>query len=67
MQDKVARSGEDELQLSGWTRKRRVVVLRRPLRSELHGRRTGTAEGNEKPAKQLTLDLPETDVSGSAL
>jgi len=46
---------DTELQLSGWTRKRRVVVLRRPLRE-------GVAEekkSKKKAAKQLTLDLPE--------
>jgi hypothetical protein len=46
---------DTELQLSGWTLKRRVVVLRRPLRE-------GVAEekkSKKKAAKQLTLDLPE--------
>jgi hypothetical protein len=45
---------ETELQLSGWSKKRRVVVLRRPLR-------TGAAEENQsnKKAKQLSLELPE--------
>ena len=44
-----------ELQLSGWSRSRRVVVLRRPLRE-------GVAEeqkSKKKAAKQLTLDLGE--------
>jgi hypothetical protein len=45
---------ESELQLSGWSQKRRVVVLRRPL----HG---GVAAENKpkKKAKQLSLELPE--------
>jgi hypothetical protein len=44
-----------ELQLSGWSKKRRVVVLRRPLRE-------GVAEANQskkKAGKQLSLELPE--------
>jgi hypothetical protein len=46
---------DTQLQLSGWSRKRRVVVLRRPLRE-------GVAEeknSKKKAAKQLSLDLPE--------
>ena len=46
---------DTELQLSGWTKKRRVVVLRRPLRE-------GVAEEKKsktKTSKQLDLDLPE--------
>lgn len=45
---------DTELQLSGWSKKRRVVVLRRPLRA-------GVAEENQskKKAKQLSLELPE--------
>jgi hypothetical protein len=49
-----------ELQLSGWTQKRRVVVLRRPLRE-------GAADeknSEKKAAKQLTLDLPEATHPG---
>ena len=44
-----------ELQLSGWSQARRVVVLRRPSRE-------GVAEEKKSPkkaAKQLSLDLPE--------
>jgi hypothetical protein len=43
-----------ELQLSGWSKKRRVVVLRRSLRE-------GVADANKskKKAKQLCLELPE--------
>ena len=48
-----------ELQLSGWTRKRRVVVLRRVLRDQNAGQKKTT-----KAAGQLTLDLPETTHQG---
>jgi hypothetical protein len=51
---------DTELQLSGWSRKRRVVVLRRPLRA-------GTAEqakSKRKAGKQLALDLPEAVYEG---
>lgn len=50
---------DTELQLSGWSKTRRVVVLRRPLRE-------GVAEKNskKKAAKQLTLDLPEATHQG---
>ena len=51
---------DTELQLSGWSRARRVVVLRRPLRE-------GVAEekkSKKKAAKQLTLDLPEATYRG---
>src|ERR1035438_8059444 len=46
---------DTELQFVGWTKKRRVVVLRRPLRE-------GVAEEKKsktKTSKQLDLDLPE--------
>jgi len=51
---------DTELRLSGWSRKRRVVVLRRPLREGV------AAEKNSKKraAKQLTLDLPEATHQG---
>jgi len=51
---------ESELRLSGWTSKRRVVILRRPLRQE----DAATAEKKRKAAKQLILDLPETTHEG---
>jgi len=44
-----------ELQLSGWSQKRRVVVLRRPLGE-------GAADANKskkKASRQLSLELPE--------
>lgn len=51
---------DSELQLSGWRKKRRVVVLRRPLREAV-------AEANKsrkKASKQLSLDLPEALYGG---
>jgi hypothetical protein len=52
---------DTELQLSGWSQTRRVVVLRRPLRE-------GVAEekknSKKKAAKQLNLDLPEATHQG---
>jgi len=46
-----------ELQLSGWTKTRRVVVLRRPLRQD-----EGEAEGAKKTKRKAgqQLHLPET-------
>jgi hypothetical protein len=44
-----------ELQLSGWSQKRRVVVLRRPLREG----GTEESQSRKKASKQLSLDLPE--------
>src|SRR6202050_2974766 len=52
---------ESELQLSGWTRKRRVVLLRRPLREKEAG---AAAEKERKAAPQLSLDLPEATYQG---
>ncbi len=51
---------DTELRLTGWSKTRRVVVLRRPLRE-------GVAEekkSQKKAAKQLTLDLPEAAYRG---
>jgi hypothetical protein len=53
---------ESELQLSGWTKKRRVVLLRRPLREK---DAAATAEKERKAAKQLSLDLPEATWKGA--
>ena len=50
---------ESQLQLSGWTRKRRVVVLRRPLREPAASKKKTTRTGG-----QLALDLPETTYRG---
>jgi hypothetical protein len=46
------------LRLSGWTKKRRVVILRRPLRQEAGD------EKKKNKAGQLNLDLPETTLHG---
>ena len=43
---------ESELRLSGWTKKRRVVLLRRPLREK---DAVAAAEKERKAAKQLSL------------
>ena len=57
---------EDVLRLSGWSKQRRVVVLRRPLRSKAV--EAAVTDGQQKPkgkaAKQLTLDLPELTYKG---
>ncbi len=52
---------EDELRLSGWTKARRVMVLRRPLRSKptVEGEAVDQQKSKRKTAKQLALDLPE--------
>jgi Transposase DDE domain group 1 len=50
-----------ELRLSGWTSKRRVVILRRPLREK---DAAAVAEKERKASKQLTLELPETTHQG---
>jgi hypothetical protein len=57
---------EDVLQLSGWSRARRVVVLRRPLRSKAaaEAEPVGKQKRKRKAAKQLTLDLPELTYQG---
>ena len=54
---------DEQLQLMGWTKKRRVVILRRPLRQSraVEGE---TEKGQGKLAKQLALDLPELSQSG---
>jgi hypothetical protein len=60
-QDRWVRAGQGwegldtELQLSGWSGKRRVVVLRRPRPEP-----TDPEKGKRKAARQMTLDLPET-------
>jgi hypothetical protein len=50
---------DTELQLSGWSQKRRVVVLRRPLREGV-----ADEKKKKKAAKQLNLDLPEALYQG---
>ena len=59
--------GRDEvLQLSGWTKKRRVVVLRRQLRNkpETEVITEGKKRGKAKASKQMKLDLPELKYQG---
>src|ERR1039457_3039496 len=58
---------EDVLRLSGWSKARRVVVLRRPLRSKPVGEAetVGKKKSKRKGAKQLTLDLPELTYQGT--
>jgi hypothetical protein len=51
---------DEQLQLTGWTRKRRVVILRRPLRQS----RRIQANSSASKAQQLDLDLPELSHSG---
>ena len=57
---------EDRLRLSGWSKERRVVVLRRPLRSKPAAEvaTAGKKKRGRKAAKQLTLDLPELTYQG---
>ena len=49
-----------ELQLSGWSQPRRVVVLRRPLPQPAEDDK----KSKKKAAKQLNLDLPEALYGG---
>jgi DDE family transposase len=57
---------EDVLRLSGWTKERRVVVLRRPLPSkpEAETATVGKKKYKRRAVKQLTLDLPELTYQG---
>jgi hypothetical protein len=57
---------EDELRLNGWSKARRVVVLRRPVRSKpaAEAEAAGKKKSKRKAAKQLTLDLPELTHQG---
>jgi hypothetical protein len=57
---------DDELLLSGWTKTRRVVVLRRPLRSKpaAEAESVDKQKSKRKSSKQLTLDLPELTYRG---
>jgi hypothetical protein len=58
---------EDVLRLSGWSKERRVVVLRRPLRSKpaVEAETVGKKKSKRRAAKQLTLDLPELTYQGT--
>lgn len=61
---------EDQLRLSGWTRSRRVVVLRRPLRKPeraeegADNKSSKKKSSQRKKAKQMSLDLPEMNYRG---
>jgi hypothetical protein len=57
---------EDVLRLSGWSKARRVVVLRRPLKSKpaTESDTVGKKKSKRKASKQLTLDLPELTYQG---
>lgn len=57
---------EDQLRLSGWSKARRVVVLRRPVRSKpaAETEAVGKNKSKRKGAKQLALDLPELTHQG---
>ena len=58
---------EDVLRLSGWSQERRVVVLRRPLKSQpaAAAEVVGKKKSKRKAAKQLSLDLPELTYQGT--
>lgn len=53
-----------ELRLSGWSKSRRVVVLRRALRQEAEEPAAGEKKTKPKAAQQLKLDLPEALYAG---
>jgi hypothetical protein len=57
---------EDVLRLSGWSQQRRVIVLRRPMRSKppTEAETVNQRKSQRKAAKQLTLDLPELTYQG---
>ena len=57
---------KEVLRLSGWSKERGVVVLRRPLRSKPAAATdpAGKKKSKGRPAKQLTLDLPELTYKG---
>jgi hypothetical protein len=56
----------EELQLSGWSQARRVVVLRRPLPKEPgeEAKESGKRKSRRKAPQQMTLDLPEVNYRG---
>jgi hypothetical protein len=57
---------EDVLRLSGWSQARRVVVLRRALRSKptAEAETESKKKSKRKAAKQMTLDLEELTYQG---
>ena len=56
---------EDELRLSGWSRARRVVVLRQRVKRDLAATATKKGKGN-KQHEQLVLALPHDEVQDHA-
>jgi hypothetical protein len=52
---------DTELHLSGWNKKRRVVLLRRPLRDMAEPDKPAR---RSKAERQMTLDLPEAEYCG---
>ena len=56
----------EELSLSGWSKTRRVVVLRRPLpkKREVEGELGSQKKGRRKNANQFSLDLEEVNYRG---
>ncbi|MCA3243629.1 MAG: IS1380 family transposase [Rubrivivax sp.] len=59
---------EDELRLSGWSKARRVVVLRRRIKHDvaLTGKMTGKKRGRKEDGEQLVLALPHDEVQDQA-
>lgn len=57
---------EEQLQLSGWSKLRRVVVLRRALRDKPAAETgiTDQSKSKRRAVKQLTLELPELTYRG---
>jgi hypothetical protein len=59
---------EDELRLSGWSKARRVVVLRRRIKHDiaLTTKDASKKRGQHEANKQLVLALPHDEVQGNA-
>jgi Transposase DDE domain group 1 len=55
---------KEVLRLSGWSKERGVVVLRRPLRSKPAAEEGTEGKKRKRKAKQLSLDLPELTYKG---
>jgi hypothetical protein len=55
---------EDELRLSGWSKARRVVVLRRRIKHDIA--LTAKKRGHSDAAEQLVLALPHDEVQDNA-
>ena len=59
---------EDELRLSGWSRARRVVVLRRRIKNDIAitAKNAGKRRGHHDNNEQLVLALPHDEVQDNA-